>query len=578
MSLLQRQGSALSGAVNAFEGHPAGRSLDSTVLMGENNGQQHLSCPPGLDPHVDARAIVRLVQCPQCSLPLRTPLTLPCGNSICRPCLPPLHKRENISYPMLPSRQEGFTCPFPECGQDHSAGDCSLDVTLSKVLERIGIEVARCRPLTSDTPTLLDERPRWRNVVDSSQLLNLSRSRVLHGGRLVATYTMVEIGELAFDSDVSYLTMSPTGDDYRTLDIAMLDDLKESTKSELDCQVCYAMMLDPLTTPCGHTFCRKCVARVLDHSSLCPICRRELLMPPGAHHEPGNKRLSQLLLRICPDAVVARAESAAQEEASMSGDQNVPLFVVALAYPSMPAFLHVFEPRYRLMIRRAIETGDRKFGMMMYNQHRELQGDLGQTQFMEYGTLLHIVNMQLLSDGRSFIECVGVSRFRVKSWGMLDGYTVGNIERVDDVSLAEEESIEAREVSAGAMSPTGDLLAQMNCLPTLDLLQIGIAFIARMRAASAPWLHANVIASHGNPPEDPALFPYWLASILPIADEEKYKLLPTTSVRERLKITARWVRRIEAQRWYVDRVPTTSPFPSPHAQPVASARLGNNSV
>ena len=551
MSTVQGQVSALPSAVDTSQDQPTGLSGDATVLMGDNGAQPRSVSSSGLDPHTDARAIVRLVQCIQCSLPLRTPLTLPCGNSICRACLPELHKRQNISYPMTPSRQEGFTCPFPDCGQDHSLGDCSLDVTLAKVLERIGIEVARCRPLVSETPTLLDERLHWKNVVDSSQLLDLPRSRVLHGGRLVATYTMAEIGELRYDSELSYQTMSPTGDTYQHLDTAMLENLKESTKNELDCQVCYALMLDPVTTTCGHTFCRKCVARVLDHSNLCPICRRELLMPPGVQHEPGNKRLSQLLLGICPDLVAARVETAEQEEATLTGDKNTPLFIVTLAYPSIPNFFHVFEPRYRLMIRRAIESGNRKFGMMMYNRRGEPQGELGPSQFMQYGTLLHIANMQLMPDGRSLIECIGVSRFRVKSWGMLDGYVVGDVERLDDVSLAEEESIEAREVSAGAAAPTDDLLAQMNGLPTRDLLEIGISFITRMRAASAPWLRANVIAAYGSPPADPALFPYWLAAILPISDEEKYKLLPTTSVRERLKITAQWIRRIEAQRWYV---------------------------
>ena len=551
MNSVQGQGSLFPAAVERTEALSATLSLDATVLWARTMLDQASRFPPGLDPHTDARAIVRLVQCIQCSLPLRAPLTLPCGNSICRLCLPPLHKRQNISYPMTPSRQEGFTCPFPECGKDHSLGDCSLDVTLAKVLERIGIEVARCRPLASETPTLLDERLHWRNIVDSSQLRDLPRSRVLHGGRLVATYTMAEIGELRYDSEVSYHTMSPTGDSYRHLDTAMLENLKESTKNELDCQVCYALMLDPVTTTCGHTFCRKCVARVLDHSNLCPICRRELLMPPGVQNEPSNKRLSQLLLGICPDLVAARAEAAAQEEAGITSDKNTPLFIVTLAYPSIPNFFHVFEPRYRLMIRRAIESGDRKFGMMMYNRRGEPQGELGVSQFMQYGTLLHIVNMQLMPDGRSLIECVGVSRFRVKSWGMFDGYVVGDVERVDDVSLAEEENIEAREVSASAASATDDLLAQMNGLPTRDLLQIGISFITRMRAASAPWLRENVIAAYGSPPTDPALFPYWLAAILPIVDEEKYKLLPTTSVRERLKITAQWVRRIEAQRWYV---------------------------
>jgi Lon protease-like protein len=214
----------------------------------------------------------------------------------------------------------------------------------------------------------------------------------------------------------------------------------------------------------------------------------------------------------------------------------------------MPTFLHIFEPRYRLMIRRAIESGDRKFGMMLYNRRAEPQGDLGPTQFMQYGTLLHIVSMEMMPDGRSLIETRGVSTFRVKDWDMLDGYIMGNVERTDDIPLAEEEQIEATE-TGGPPAAAHDLTARFDQMSTCDLLRVGRDFIARMQAASAPWLHERVLAAYGPPPDDPALFPYWLASILPIADDEKYKLLPARSVRERLKITARWVRRIEAQRW-----------------------------
>ena len=518
--------------------------------MGENvpPGETSVLSQPGLNAFRDSRAIVRLIQCSQCSLPLRMPLTLPCGNSLCRICLPAIHKRENISYPMTPSRQEGFTCPFDDCGIEHALGDCSLDVTLTKVMDVVGQEIANYKPIASDSPTMLEERLRWQNIVDSTSARARPRSRVLCGGRLVATYTMAEMGELAYTSEVSYQTMSPTGDEFQYLDVAVLEHLKEATRNELDCQVCYALILDPLTTSCGHTFCRKCVARVLDHSNLCPICRRLLSMPPDVARVPGNKRLDRLLNGLCPDLVAQRAEAAAQEEIGILGDQDVALFVCTLAYPSMPTFLHVFEPRYRLLIRRAIENGDRKFGMMMYNRTSTPQGDLGPTHFMMYGTLLHIVSMQMMPDGRSLIETIGVSRFKVKSWKMLDGYIVGNIDRIDDVSLAEEERLEAIETSAAPASPT-DLQGQLDRLSTRELLQIGIAFIAKMRAGSAPWLHERVLAAYGSPPTDPALFPYWFASILPIADEEKYKLLPTTSVREKLKITARWVRRIEAQRW-----------------------------
>ena len=516
--------------------------------MGDDLSHDYFHPTGGSDPHRGARELVRLIQCSKCSLPLRNPLTLPCGNSLCRTCIPELHTRTHISYPNTENRQEGFDCPFANCEKDHSLGDCSQDVTLAKIMERVSIEVARYRPITVDTPTLLDERPHWKNIVDSSKDARIPSSRILNGGRLLATYTFAEIGELKYDSEIAYQTMSPTGDSYEHLDAAVLNHLTEATKSELDCQVCYGLILDPLTTTCGHTFCRKCVARVLDHSTLCPICRRDLAMPPGVAKVPGNQRLSRLLTQLCPDLVAEREKAAAQEEVTMAGEKNVPLFVCTLGFPTMPTFLHIFEPRYRLMVRRAIENGSRKFGMIMGNQSGTPQGDLGPTHFMLYGTLLHINNMQMIPDGRSLLETLGVSRFKVKSWGTLDGYIIGNIERIDDISLAEEEQIEATETTR-LPAARDDLAGQLDRMSTQELLEVGTDFITRMSAASAPWLHERVIATYGPMPDDAALFPYWFASILPISDEEKYKLMPTTSVRQRLKITARWVRRIEAQRW-----------------------------
>ncbi|KAL8743274.1 MAG: hypothetical protein Q9190_004356 [Brigantiaea leucoxantha] len=406
-------------------------------------------------------------------------------------------------------------------------------------MERMSIEAARCRPLSTDTPTLLEERSFEGNTSDGTENVATTRSRVLNGGRLLATYTLAEIGELKYTSEITYRSLSSTGDDYQQLDVLMLNNFKEATKNELECQVCYALMLDPLTTNCGHTFCRKCVARVLDHSSLCPICRRTLSTRPGAVNERSNQRLTKLLLGLCPELVAARQEAMLQEEQRMSGETNVPLFPCTLAYPSMPLFLHIFEPRYRLMIRRAIESGDRKFGILMYNARQEPQGDLGVTHFMQYGTVSYIRNMELLPDGRSLIENVGVSRFRVKDWTWLDGYAVANVERIEDISTTEEEEIETRETSASP-PPTTDLLAQLDFMSNVQLLRISTDFIVRMRAASAPWLHERVTATYGSPPDDPALFPYWFASVLPISQEEKYRLLPTRSVRERLKITARW--------------------------------------
>ncbi|KAH0565276.1 hypothetical protein GP486_001326 [Trichoglossum hirsutum] len=498
----------------------------------------------------DARAIVRLVQCQRCSYPVKQPVTLPCGNSLCRGCLPEPHLRENISYPNKPSRQQGFTCPIAECGREHSSEDFSLDVTLAKVMDVIGNEMSRYRSHANDSLTLVEEKKAgWSPGGTTWPEYGKPKPGILNGGYLLATYTLAEMGGLHHDADVTCQAASGTEDGHRSLDTAMLESLGEAVRNELDCQVCCALMLDPLTTSCGHTFCRKCLVRVLDHSNNCPLCRRALTVASSLSLERSNKRLTEILAGLCPDPLAARAEQASREDKGAVGDLDVPLFVCTLSYPAMPTFLYIFEARYRLMIRRVVENGSRRFGMLMYNRSGESQGELGATEFMKYGTLLRIENVQALPDGRSLVETTGVSRFKVKAWDILDGYIVGSISRVEDISLAEEEHVEALETATRAPSLATDPISQqLDRLSTCALLQISVTYVNRMRASSAPWLHDRILMAYGAPPEDPAVFPYWFASVLPISDDEKYLLLPTTSVRERLKITARWVRRLE-QRW-----------------------------
>ena len=305
-----------------------------------------------------------------------------------------------------------------------------------------------------------------------------------------------------------------------------------------------------------------------------------MAIPPGISslHVPSNALLTKLLTGLCPEALTTRADAAKAENMSGTVELDTPLFVCTLSFPSMPTFLHIFEPRYRLMIRRAIEHGDRKFGMLLHNPTREPQGELGAIPFYQYGTLLHIINMHLMPDGRSLIETVGISRFKVLSHGTLDGYKVGKIERVDDISIAEEETLEASEttslshartfsaqehfgapphLSASRQQPSND---DLDTLSTKQLMDIGTAFVKKMREKSAPWLHRRVFQAYGECPDDPALFPWWFASVLPTAEGEKYRLLSTSSVRERLKICALWIAQIEAQRWYA--ISFASPPPS----------------
>ena len=56
----------------------------------------------------------------------------------------------------------------------------------------------------------------------------------------------------------------------------------------------------------------------------------------------------------------------------LSEVEEIPIFILTIGYPSISAPLHVFEPRYRLMIRRCIESNSRRFGICAPNSNNEL--------------------------------------------------------------------------------------------------------------------------------------------------------------------------------------------------------------
>lgn len=130
------------------------------------------------------------------------------------------------------------------------------------------------------------------------------------------------------------------------------------------------------------------------------------------------------------------------EMAELAGDENeLPVFVCTLAMPFAPCPLHIYEPRYRLMIRRALETGRRAFGMAMYSERTPYR-------YAEYGCELDIQTCQFLRDGRSILTTVGSRRFKVIKSGTRDGYNVAKVEWVKDVRV-EEAAEKAGRILAG---------------------------------------------------------------------------------------------------------------------------------
>jgi Lon protease-like protein len=95
---------------------------------------------------------------------------------------------------------------------------------------------------------------------------------------------------------------------------------------------------------------------------------------------------------------------------------TIPLFPLpnAVLFPGVPLPLHIFEPRYREMVRDAERSPDRLIGMVL------LRGDwrkdyYGSPDVFPLGCAGRMVNVDPLADGRYNIVLHGVREFEIQS-------------------------------------------------------------------------------------------------------------------------------------------------------------------
>jgi Lon protease-like protein len=122
---------------------------------------------------------------------------------------------------------------------------------------------------------------------------------------------------------------------------------------------------------------------------------------------------------------------------------QLPLFPLHLVlFPGRPLPLHIFEPRYRQMLRDCLE-GDRRFGVVAIRAGREVGPD---AEVFEVGTVTKIESVEQLPDGRSDVFTRGVQRFRLL--GLVPGtpYLQGEVELLDEPETSGEDCIQAKQL------------------------------------------------------------------------------------------------------------------------------------
>ncbi|KAG0210423.1 hypothetical protein BGX28_009332 [Mortierella sp. GBA30] len=73
----------------------------------------------------------------------------------------------------------------------------------------------------------------------------------------------------------------------------------EPTQTSLQCSVCCEYFTEPVSAPCGHTFCRGCIVQALDIRNGCPLCRTTI-DPTSLYEVIALSRLCDELVVYCP--------------------------------------------------------------------------------------------------------------------------------------------------------------------------------------------------------------------------------------------------------------------------------------
>lgn len=193
---------------------------------------------------------------------------------------------------------------------------------------------------------------------------------------------------------------------------------------------------------------------------------------------------------------------------------RLPLFPLGtVLFPHMPVTLHVFERRYRQMMRDCEEQGT-SFGIVAIRQGPEVGG---MALPHNVGTLAQIRDSQRLADGGYNLVVTGASRFRIDELFLDRSYLVGRVAYLQDVRGDEE------------------------AIPAL-VQRVTAAFHAYAKALRRVE-HPGTDAAPGELPEDAELLSYLVAASLDVDQAQRQQLLEEDAASRRLQGCLRALRR-----------------------------------
>ncbi len=184
--------------------------------------------------------------------------------------------------------------------------------------------------------------------------------------------------------------------------------------------------------------------------------------------------------------------------------EELPLFPLnTVLFPYASVQLHVFEDRYREMVRNCLEF-DRPFGIVLIRAGSEVSKHVDPYMV---GTAVRISQVHTYDDGRMDILVQGERRFRIREIDESQAYLIGKVEPV--IEHAIEESDRAEELLTRAREDFEILIQRLFARQEFS---VQVVF-----------------------PTDPVALSFTIANLLQMENLDKQRLLEATDTLERVE-------------------------------------------
>ncbi|KAI9310373.1 PUA-like domain-containing protein [Dichotomocladium elegans] len=297
----------------------------------------------------------------------------------------------------------------------------------------------------------------------------------------------------------------------------------------LECPGCSTVFRDPITTHCGHVYCRLCLLKFKIVSKPCMQCKSPL---PQFNHFFNRAATNRIIQRLIEAHVSGVSDRETISDLESSFQRSV--FVTGLVVlPKQHVRLPVFTPNHLRMLRHAIFSSGSRLLLAAVHSSRSTMA--------KFGTIAEITMVDQCKSGTLLLDVVGLERFTASyiEDDHLGQHMKGDmslltaqctlIRNHHPRDLQDHEDIEA------LASHIRHLLKQLARSPPPALL-LGVLWFETMQR-----IHGQLPATGA---EDTL---WWTAAALPLNAAERYELLRTIPLYDKLDLVLSRIKQLISQ-------------------------------